>query len=297
MNKLTLIFFTIIFSSYSWSQNHYENFKKLYKENDSIQLEHLLKDWRKSNPNDPELYTSEFNYHFANSKNEAITIEQTTTNNEAYQLTDSLGNIAGYLSSNISFNKNKLDKAFRVIDQGIEKFPNRLDMIFGKIYALGQIGDYSKFTKTIIQTIDRSLKNNNNWLWTENEKLEESEKIMLSSIQAYLVQLYETEDDSLLPNMIEIGEFVLKHYPNNIEILSTTSIALLLSENYDKAIHYLKKAEQINPEDYIVLNNIAEAYKIKGDKNNAIKYYELTEKYGDEQAKHQSRENIKELKK
>ena len=43
------------------------------------------------------------------------------------------------------------------------------------------------------------------------------------------------------------------------------------------------KAKKINPKDYIVLSNIAQAYKLKGDKNNAIKYYELTVKYGDKQ--------------
>jgi hypothetical protein len=52
---------------------------------------------------------------------------------------------------------------------------------------------------------------------------------MLSAIQSYLKQLYDTEDDSLLTNMIQIGEGTLKYYPNTVEILSTTSVALLLT--------------------------------------------------------------------
>lgn len=95
--------------------------------------------------------------------------------------------------------------------------------------------------------------------------------------------------------MIQIGEATLKIYKSNVEILSTTSVALLLTKNYDKAIEYLKQAENINPKDFIVLNNIAQGYKLKGDKANAIKYYELTEKYGDERAKLQARRNINEL--
>jgi tetratricopeptide (TPR) repeat protein len=131
-------------------------------------------------------------------------------------------------------------------------------------------------------------------LWAENKNGENS---MLETIQSYLKQLYDTEDDHLLPNMIQIGEATLKYYPTNVEILSTTSVALMLTKNYDKAIDYLKQAEKINPKDYIVLNNIAQGYKLKGDKINAIKYFELTEKYGDEQAKQQARQNIKDLKK
>jgi tetratricopeptide (TPR) repeat protein len=71
----------------------------------------------------------------------------------------------------------------------------------------------------------------------------------------------------------------------------------MLTKNYDKAIEYLNQAEKMNPEAFIVLNNIAQAYKLKGDKVNAIKYFELTEKYGDEQAKQQARQNINALQK
>ena len=80
-----------------------------------------------------------------------------------------------------------------------------------------------------------------------------------------------------------------------MEILSTTSVALMLTKNYDKAIQYLQQAEKLNPEDFIVLNNIAQGYRLKGDKVNAIKYYELTEKYGDERAKQEARQNINKL--
>ena len=116
-----------------------------------------------------------------------------------------------------------------------------------------------------------------------------------NSVQSYLKQLYETENDSLLENMKQIGDLTVRHYPNNVEILSTTSIAYLLTKNYDKAIELLKQAEKVNPKDFIVLGNIAQGYKRKGDKTNAIKYYKLTEKYGDGQAKQQARKFLKEL--
>jgi len=170
-------------------------------------------------------------------------------------------------------------------------------MRFGKCYALGQIKDYGNFTKEIIETVAYSVVNKNNWLWTENKKQDDAENFMLSAIQDYLGQLYATEDDRLLDNMIQIGEATLKHYPKSVEILSTTSVAFLLKKDYDKALVYLKQAEQLNPKDYIVLNNIAQGYKLKGDKANAIKYYELMAQYGDEEAKQQARENIKALKK
>jgi tetratricopeptide (TPR) repeat protein len=71
----------------------------------------------------------------------------------------------------------------------------------------------------------------------------------------------------------------------------------MLQNQYDKALEQLLKAEKLNPKDYIVLSNIAQAYKLIGDTKNAIKYYKLTIKHGDEQAKQYAKEQIKELEK
>lgn len=295
MHKILTLLFLTFFSSFLFGQTNYEKFKKLFKNNDTTSIKLLLADWEKSNPNDPELYTCAINYYFSNSKKEIISLDRQQKSKESFQLTDSTGAVAGFINSNWGYNTAKLGQAIRYANTGIEKFPNRLDLRFGKCYLLQQIEDYENFTKEVINIVNYSQVNNNNWLWTENKKQEDGENFMLETIQSYLKQLYDTEDDNLLPNMIEIGENTLKYY-SNIEILSTTSVALMLTKNYDKALVYLLQAEKLNPKDYIVLNNIAQGYKLKGDKANAIKYYELTEKYGDEQAKQQARQNIKALK-
>lgn len=293
---ITLLVLTAI-SNFVFGQTNYEKFKKFFKDDDTTKINNLLTEWEKSNPNDPELYTSAFNYYFANSKQEIISLEKEQRSKESFQLTDTTGSVAGYINSNLAYNPDKLNKAFNYINKGIQKFPNRLDIRFGKCYVLGQIGDYEKFTTEIINAIEYSNTIKNNWQWTENKKLDDAENFMLGSVQEYLKQLYDTENDNLLENMKRIGDVVMKYYPNNIEILSTTAVANMLTKNYDKAIVYLKQAEKLNPKDFIVLNNIAQGYKLKGDKVNAIKYYELTEKYGDEQAKQQAKQEIQQLKK
>jgi tetratricopeptide (TPR) repeat protein len=297
MQKIITILLFTTFSSLVFGQTNYEKFKKLYKSNDTTKIKGLLTEWEKTNPNDPELYTSAINFYFSNSKQENITVDRKQKSKQSFELTDSTGKVAGYINSTVGYNTDKLSKAIRYANTGIEKFPNRLDIRLGKCYLLQQIGDYDNFTKEIIKTVEYSQVNKNSWLWSENKKQEDAENFMLGTIQSYLKQLYETEDDNLLPNMIQIGEATLKYYHSSVEILSTTSVALMLTKQYDKAIGYLKQAEKINPKDYIVLNNIAQGYKLNGDKANAIKYYELTEKYGDQQAKLQATQNIKELKK
>jgi len=296
MQKAITLLFLTIFSTILYGQSNQEKFKTLSGNNDTAKIKSLLAEWEKTNPNDPELYTSAMNFYFSTSKQEIISLNNEQKGKQSIQLTDSTGQVAGYLNSDMGYNPDKIANAIKYANKGIERFPDRLDIRFGKCYLLQKIGDYDNFTKELIKTVEYSRVNKNNWLWTGNKKQDDSENFMLGAIQEYLKGLYDTEDDNLLTNMIEIGDATLKYYKNSVEILSTTAVALMLTKNYDKAIDYLKQAEKLNPKDYIVLNNIAQGYKLKGDKANAIKYYELTAKYGDEQAKEDAKRNIKELK-
>lgn len=297
MQKILFSFILTFFTYNVFSQTNYEKFKKIYEKKDTTKIKAFLAKWEKTDPNDPEFYTSAINYYFNYSQQEIISLTQKHEGNERLKLTDSTGDVAGFLNSSLGYNPQKVSKAIEYANKGMEKFPNRLDIIFGKCRMLMQIKDYNNLTKALLKTVEYSQINKNNWLWTENKKQENGEAFFLESMQSFLKELYDTEDDNLLPNMVQIGEATLKYYKSNVEILSTTSVALLLLKKFDKAIDYLKQAEKINPKDFIVLNNIAQAYKLKEDKVNAIKYYELTEKYGDESAKKQARDIIKELKK
>jgi tetratricopeptide (TPR) repeat protein len=97
--------------------------------------------------------------------------------------------------------------------------------------------------------------------------------------------------------MREISEQILKYYPNHVESLSNISVSYLLTGEYEKALIPLLKAEKIDPKDAIVLSNIAQAYKLKEDKENAIKYYKKTIEFGDERIKEFAEQQIKLLEK
>lgn len=291
---LTLIFGQAI------GQTFKPQFNDLVSKKDTLGQKQLLAKWEKSNSNDPELFVAYFNYFVIKSKNEMITLGQNPKGKDVLQVNDqdtSKKEPVAFIYGDTYYNPDLLSKGFGWINKGIEKYPNRLDMRFGKIYMFGKIKDYEAFTKEIIKTIDYSAINENKWTWADGKPVDKPQEFILSSIQEYQNQLYNTGDDALLDNMKRIAEEVLKYYPNHVESLSNLSIVYLLQGQYDKAFEPLLKAEKLSPEDYIVLSNIAQAYKLKGDSTNAIKYYELTLKYGDDQAKKYAQEQIAELKK
>ena len=84
------------------------------------------------------------------------------------------------------------------------------------------------------------------------------------------------------------------HYISATEALKKFKDKTLSPVELIKAI--IERAEKINPKDYIVLGNIALGYKLKGDKEKAIEYYEKTVEYGDESAKEYAKQQLKELK-
>jgi len=255
-----------------------------------------LKKWEEAFPNDPELYTSFFNFHFNNSKSEVLALTKKEQDGKMLILKDSTNQVSGYLGSQMNYDPNELEKGFSRIRAGIEKFPDRLDMRFGQIYALGQIKNWDEFTEKIIATVNQSASNGNVWTWTKNKKLEDSKNFFLSAMHDYQVQLYNTGDDDLLLYMRKIAQSILVHYPEHIESLSNVSITYMLLEEYDKAIAALIKAEEVNPKDYIVLSNLAQAYLQSGDKAKALEYFEKTVMHGDDYAKEFAKRNIEDLK-
>lgn len=281
------------------AQNYKQQYNEQLSKNDTIGRYKILNEWAKAGSNDPEMYIAYFNYYVDLSKTEVLQIGQNPKGEDVLKLMnkDSATNEAvAYLYSNTNFNSALLNNGFDWISKGIKMYPDRLDMRLGKIYMYGQIEDYGNFTSEIINTIDYSNEINNNWKWAEENPLENPKDVLLSSIQTYQNQLYNTENDSLLENMKRISETVLKYYPDHIESLSNISIVCMIQSQYDKALELLLKAEKINPKDFIVLNNIAQAYKLKGDKTSSIKYYKLVIKYGDAEAKSYAKEQISNLK-
>ena len=284
-----------------FGQNDLQQFKLLSENKDTLGQRILLENWEKRSLNDPELYVAYFNYFVEKSRSEVLVIGQDLKQN-AYMVLEienqdsSKQDRVEYMYRQVSFQEFYTQKAIEWIDKGIDRFPNRLDMRFGKIYFLGLLENYEAFTEQIIQTVDYSAINQNQWLWSENCVLEQPKERMLGSIQDYQNDLYATSQDTLLYNMQKIAEAVLKVYPDHIESLSNIGAVYFLLGQYEKALTPLLTAYQLNPKDLVVINNLAETYNELGLNIKAEAYYRLMMKYGDKQDKKYAKEKIKELK-
>lgn len=281
------IFLTAVVSIFALTVNaqSLKEFSNLTKNNDTIAQKAMLAKWEKKGTNDPDFYVAAFNYYVNRARKEVLNLGTDEPDGESLALQDEDGNTAGFLGSKIIYSADESDQAISYINKGIAKFPDRLDLRFGKIYLLGELGNYGDYTTDIIAVVNHSAKIKNKWLWKEGKPLDDAKAFMLGSMQDYIIRLYNTEDDALLDNMLQISETVLKYYPDHVESLSNISIVYMIKNKPNEALEALLKAEKLAPKDTIVLGNIAHAYVISGDKKNALKYYELVMAYGDENSK------------
>lgn len=298
MTKILTSIALLILTNFAFGQTNYEKFISYSKAKDTTNIKKLLSNWGNEKNIDAEFYVCALNYYFDKSHIEIISIESQPKNDgkDALKLTAEDGK-EYFMNSNSAFDDKLLSKTISYATEGIKKFPNRLDLRFGKCYILKEMQDYKNFTTELIETIEYSKTNNNEWLWSENKKKENGKEFFLKTIYDYEAELYNTNNDDLLNNIIEIGTKTIQYYPTEVEIISITAVAYTLQNNFDKAIEYLKLAEKLNAKDYIVLGNIAQTYKRKGDKENAIKYFELYKKYGDKQAQEDANKELNELRK
>ncbi|MFT6716629.1 MAG: tetratricopeptide (TPR) repeat protein [Saprospiraceae bacterium] len=278
-------------------QDYQTKFAKYSQEKDTLAQRKLLVEWEIASPFNAELYTCYFNYYFSKSKESFITLNSGADDSAGYQIYDSTNKVMGSIGEKTYFDSTTLQKAFDKIGDGIGRHPNRLDMRFGKIYAHGDVKDWESFTSEIIRTVDFSIVINNKWTWTNDEPVNDPKEFFLSSVQKYAFQLYNAQDDSLLKNMRQISNRVLKYYPNHVESLTNVAVTYIILGEYDKGIPSLLKAEKIHPEDAIVLGNIARVYKLKKDTETAVKYYEKAILYGDSRTKKYAQQQIDIIKK
>jgi tetratricopeptide (TPR) repeat protein len=287
---------SLLLAGFANAQTYRERFVKLLNANDAKGQLELLKSWEKELPNDPELYVSFFNYYFLKSRQETVTLTTSRPQGESIPLSkENDDKIAGYIGTDVTFTRAEFDAGISYIDRGITKFPDRLDMRFGKMYALGQIRNYDRFVDEIVKTVDRSDLNKNAWSWKDGKPLERPREFMLRSIQDYVVQLFDAGDEGV-KFIKPIAETVLKYYPDHVESLSNLSVFYSMKGDFEAALVPLQKAEKLAPDDFVIIGNIAYSYYKKHDKANATKYYQKLAQIGDAEAKKRAASILSEMK-
>ncbi len=281
---MRIIALLLFLPSFFYGQNFKALFDSAFAAEDTAQQRHIIREWQVMGEHEPlsaAFYVSAFTYYFNLGRQEMLSLQSEPDRNTQMEIRDSLGNISGYMSSTVRYDRSVVNEGLEQIRKGIERYPNRLDLRYGEIYVLGELEEFEAFTLRLIEAIDYSAAIENEWLWAENEPVEEPENFFLGNIQDYQLTLYDTERDSLLSNMRRIANAVLVHYPNHIISLSNIALTHMVKRDWNQTIEFLEKAYAIDPQDSIVISNLAHCYEALGEMEMVRRYYRILSEHDD----------------
>lgn len=248
--------------------------------------------------NDPEYYVLVLNYYTQKAKKSYISLQTETPNDTMYfEIKDSLDQVVGYLGENSTYDLDFAKEGIALFKPALIKFPNRLDLFFGLVYLTRECKLNSELQSAMEMILNTSKSIDNQWIWSFNEKLsEDPESFMLNNLQAYLNGLLQDESEFSDSIIFAVSEKLVNLYPNCIFGYNNLGVLSYFKSNYEKAIEYFLFAEKINPEDILVLSNIAQNYKLQKNYNLSEKYYRKIIHLGNDDEKLWAEEQINLLK-
>lgn len=286
MKYFKLILLVIAFESNVLNAVNYNNkFSELLSHGDYEGAATVIKEWETTTPDDPELFPARFNLLFNQSRTDFLVLSSDVNDGLSLVFADSLGNLAGSLSSELQWNDTLFKSATDELERGIAKYPNRLDFRLGLVAAFFQKEDYNAVSDNLMEIIDADGIYKDKWLWTDNEPFDDPDGIA-NIMQDYLSDLFNEEAYK------QSERVALKLYdlhPDDFKVINILGAIKYISKEYDSAIDLFSKAQEIDPQDIFVKLNIARTYMSKGDNVIAAKLYqnivedpEIEQEYRDE---------------
>ena len=298
MKKAILLAVAALFCLTAFSQTRkelYDSLAKSFKDKDTVQREKIIADWERLYPKDAELYSVYANLYLSKAMKEVVIMSKEKPEDEEYFVAkDSLGNEI-YMYSTVDYDSGMLQKSLSTLEEGIAKFPDRLDFRFGLASVLYDTDNYREMVNVLCNTVERSGANGNKWLWTLDENVDDGKGEMMETLQGYFNELFnEIGDKALAETLVNK---VLQFYPKDIVFLNDKAIFAYDRGDLDGALKEFLNIHVMAPNDAVVINNIAYLYEKKKDKANALKFYRLLEKTDDVEYVNLAKKAIDELEK
>ena len=170
-----------------------------------------------------------------------------------------------------AYSLGSLQEASAILDSALQRFPYRIDIWLGQVQLNGEMENCKVQTKYFEKIHDLLKTKKDKCELKGGQKIADADKLLEGEFTIAARKYFEIEND---PCYEMLARQMLKYLPNSVEALNAMSVVHLLQQS-DSAIVYLERAHKVNPTDCIVIHNIAEFYKRKG---NTKKHEEYTMK-------------------
>lgn len=266
MKKVLVILLTLIIGSVSVSsKEYYKDTCKAIESGNLKKAETLLKKWDRETEKDAHYYICWFNYYYftaqtkpVEDKSEAIENKRKTKNIRAGKIPD----------------PEIMKKGITYLNQGIEKYPDRLDLYTTKHGALFEVRLLNELVDSASDMLKTSKEIDNKWNWEEGPYEDGKIGLMveLDKVFTSLGQFLETTQDKYKALIEE--EYSL--YPEESVLAGHKGYYLIYVNQYKDAVVWLEKSYNAGNHDdrLVALLAIINEQELK-DIKSAIKWYDI----------------------
>lgn len=297
MKRLLISSLVILLSGVTFAQTKaelYNRFSRSVSLRDSTAIVSLISDWERLYPGDAELYSLRANYYFMNAINEVVVMsdKEPTDGRRALAFRDSLG-VTRYMYSEPQYDAVKIGLAKSAMEEGIAKYPDRLDLRLGKVTIHLRANENTLAVQEIESALERSITNKNKWVGSLDAPIEtDGVSYLRDCVQDYFAGFLDTDDLESAKSVIDAA---VRLYPKDAMFLADRAAIGYFSGDLKDALKWYLSSRENAPNDMLVTNNIARIYEELGDKQNAIKFYRIVANSDDEDYAESAKAELKRL--
>ena len=234
------------------AQSYSDAFDEAFGRNDVVAQREALRLWQREAPDDVNYFIARYNFYA----------------NRA-------------LSPNASVVVTPLaDSGLVAIDEGIVRYPDRLDLRLGKIFFLGELHRWDTFVDEIVRTLDYSLQIDHQWTFP-NVQSDMMEELLVESMADYMSTMYQsiadtahlTAADSLMTRRIQtVAKRTVQLFPDDFSSIYMLALSHLVLRQNEKAYKYLLRAEALDNTSIPILQSLVRVCNLLGKKAQAAEY-------------------------
>ncbi len=199
--------------------------------------------------------------------------------------------------SQTRFDRKTLLKGVRILKKGMELYPRRIDLRFDLARFYQILGEFESQYLILSETLQYLDKNRKNSKWTNNENLpDRPSRFIPDYMQGFETYYFEQQGMDGDEKGYRLAKLTLTYFPNHPAAYNSIAAYFSYINDWEHALKYLLLANQKDPKDSLILNNIGKALvKFDKKKEAGIYFQKVVDLNNDDESVQFARKQLEEL--
>jgi tetratricopeptide (TPR) repeat protein len=233
-------------------------------------MEATLRSWESTCPDDVEMLEAYGSYYYNQSKKGATASQDKLVPREDITLAGKTAKTP----DRMRFNRDGMLKAADYWKKAIRLYPWRLDLCFWLAHLYQDMDDFEAQYQTLAESLQYADKNRKKLRWEKNAVLpERASKFIPESMQSYENYYFGQQKLPSDEKAFRLAKLIITFFPNHPSAYNSMAAYFWFKNDWEHALKYLIIANQKDPRDCLVLNNIGNILVKLNQRKEAKIYY------------------------